>query len=218
MDLGANGGINPATGAAWQLGDQYRFAFVGSANRQAQDTDIAVYNSWAQGLADASALGIGTDQGVTWNVIGSTSTVNARDNTSTNPNVNGTGETIYLLDGGTVVAINYAQLWDGTIDNAIAIDENGNAKSPSWAFTGTYIDGTNSGMGATRNPLGVNEVSQAGSTLDQWIWRVNTSASYTNSLPMYAMSDPLTIVPEPSTALLAGLGLAGLVLRRRRGK
>ena len=92
LDLSANGGINPATGAPWATGDTYRFAFITSASTTAESSDITTYNTWVQGLADASSLNIGTAQGVTWNVIGSTDTVDARDNTSTNPEEDGTGE------------------------------------------------------------------------------------------------------------------------------
>jgi len=205
-------GINPTTSSAWQVGDTYRFVFVGSVDRDAQSTDISVYNTWAQDLANASSLNIGASQGVTWNIIGSTSSVDARDNTSTNT---GTGESIFLINGSTAIATNYADLWDGAISNAINLDENGDSKSPNWAFTGTGRDGTSAiNEGQNRGPLGAEAVGQSGSELDEWIWRTNTSESPTNSLPMLAMSDTLTVVPEASSALLIGLG--GLVLLRRR--
>jgi hypothetical protein len=209
-------GINPTTSSAWQVGDTYRFVFVGSVDRDAQSTDISVYNTWAQDLANASSLNIGASQGVTWNIIGSTSSVDARDNTSTNT---GTGESIFLINGSTAIATNYADLWDGAISNAINLDENGDSKSPNWAFTGTGRDGTSAiNEGQARGPLGADvgngEVSQAGSVLSAWIWRTNTSEDPTGSLPMLAMSDTLTVVPEASSALLIGLG--GLVLLRRR--
>ena len=87
---GALSGNNPATGAPWAVGDQYRLAFFTSATTTAESADIATYNAWVQGLANAStAYDIGADDGVTWKVIGSTSEVDARDNTSTNPTVEG---------------------------------------------------------------------------------------------------------------------------------
>ena len=64
-------GINPATGVAWANGDIYRLAFFTSASTDALSADIATYNAWVQGLADAStAYDIGADDGVTWKVIG----------------------------------------------------------------------------------------------------------------------------------------------------
>ncbi|PXA03381.1 hypothetical protein DDZ13_11840 [Coraliomargarita sinensis] len=212
-------GINPATEEAWQVGDTYRFVFVGSEDRTAESTDITVYNDWAQGLADASALNIGSAQGVTWNIIGSTSSVDARDNTSTNPNTDGTGESIFLVDGSTLIASNYADLWDGAIDNALNLDENGNSKSPNFALTGTYIDGTTVADHGNRGSLGGDDsgvgVGQNGSELNEWIWRVNTSATADTARQMFAMSDTLTVVPEASSALfLAVVGLT-MLLRRR---
>jgi len=40
LNLAANGGINPATGAAWAAGDTYRFAFTSSGVTTATSTDI----------------------------------------------------------------------------------------------------------------------------------------------------------------------------------
>ena len=130
-------GINPATGAPWAAGDQYRFAFITSAKRTAEETDIEAYNAWVQDLANAStAYDIGADDGVTWKVIGSTADVvvnevvvtegvDARDNTSTNPEEDGTGHPIFLLDGSTLIADDYADLWDREIHHIIDLNEKG---------------------------------------------------------------------------------------------
>ena len=64
-------------------GDQYRLAFVTSTTRDANSTDIADYNAFvtgvATGVAELNALG------TSWTAIVSTSSINARDNTSTVP-------------------------------------------------------------------------------------------------------------------------------------
>jgi len=210
-------GTNPNTGLEWAIGDNYRFAFVGSVDRDAQSTVIADYNTWAQDLANASSLNIGGGQGVTWNIIGSTSSVDARDNTSTNPNADGTGESIFLLDGLTSIATDYADLWDGAISNALNLDENGNSKDPKFGFTGTFTDGTRVSDHNNRGSLGSDDgkgVSQSGSKVSEWIYRAQTSAGADTALPMYSMSETLTVVPETSSALL--IGFAGLALLRRR--
>ena len=196
---GTLSGNNPATGAPWAVGDQYRFAFHTSAKTTAESADIATYNAWVQGLADAStAYDIGADDGVTWKVIGSTSEVDARDNTSTNPTVDGSGHAIFLLDGSTVVANDYADLWDGEIQNIINITEQG-TEWAYWPFTGTYTDGTAApGHAASFSTLGGGGQIHQGnaSVTTEWVWRTWTGDPPDTLLPMYALSDPLVIVGE----------------------
>jgi hypothetical protein len=82
LDLDANGGINPTTGVAWQVGDTYRLAFVTEGTTLATSTDIATYNAFVQNAADNSST-FGNLGSVTWKAIGSTATVNAMANTAT---------------------------------------------------------------------------------------------------------------------------------------
>ena len=208
-------GTNPATGVEWAAGDPYRLAFITSTNPGATLTTIAEYNALVQGLADAAGIG-GT---VTWNVIGSTDLVDARDNTSTNPTVDGVGVPILLVDYTTVVANDNADLWDHSVQHIINQDENGATKS-HWPFTGTYWDGTNATGKAGTNPnagaLGTSfpETTQGngGSTTD-WVWRQSTNDPSATALPLYAMSE---VIPEPATMSLLALGGLGALVRRRR--
>ena len=194
---GTLAGNNPATGVPWANGDTYRFVFITSTMQGAESSDITTYNALVQGLADAAGLG-----GATWNVIGSTATVDARDNTSTNPTVE-TGHAIFLLDGSTVVANDYADLWDGEIQHIINLTEQG-VEFAHWPFTGTYTDGTNatgkpdSGGGA----LGASDqvVQGNGSVTTDWIWRMWTADPPATLLPLYALSDPLVVLAEPGQA------------------
>ena len=215
-------GTNPATGAPWADGDTYRLAFITSTMQGATLTEIADYNALVQGLADAAGLG-----DATWKVIGSTSEVDARDNTSTNPNADGVGSPILLVDGITVVANNNADLWDHSIQHIIDQTETGATKA-HWPFTGSYWDGTVSTGKPNTNggPLGsTGEVTQGnGSSTTDWVWRQFTSDPVATELPLYALSDPLTVggvIPEPATiTLLATFGLLlGLMgIRRRRDR
>ena len=194
-------GDNPATGEPWRPGDQYRFVFHTSATRTADSNDIEVYNAWVQSLADASTVyNIGADDGVTWKAIGSTDEVDARDNTSTNPEVDGVGCAIYLLDGSTLVASNNEDLWDGEIDHIINLTEIG-TEWAHWPFTGTYKDGTKApGHGGSFSALGGGGQIHQGcaSVADQWVWRVWTGDPPETELPMYALSEPLTIQGDPN--------------------
>ncbi|MCF7954382.1 MAG: hypothetical protein K9M75_01135 [Phycisphaerae bacterium] len=206
LDVTANGGINPATGQAWQVGDTYRLIFVTSSGTQATSTDIATYNAFVQGLADAAGLG-----DASWNVVGSTAAVDARDNTLTNPELDGTGEAVFRMDGATVIANNYADLWDGVdpIDGgdgykySVMYDENGDVSrlGDGRLFTGTNADGTVSTPG---QPLGgssaVPSKAQSGSAWKPAAyafatshWMLVFSDLITSTRPVYGMSEPLTV-------------------------
>ncbi len=221
LDLDANGGNNPATGEPWAAGDQYRFAFLSSTGTQSTSNDINTYNAFLQGLADASSLDL---SGATWKVLGSTDAVDARDNTETNPGEDGTGVAIFLLDGSTIVANNNGDLWDGNIDNPLNLFEDGVTSGQGDVLTGTNTNGTKRSrhLGGSDLPDYKVTIGRAHVANGQWMVVYNTSP--TNSRPIYGLSDPLTVtaggaaVPEPSTFVLAALGLLGLAWygRRRR--
>ena len=115
-------------------GAQYRLAFVTSTSRDATSTNIADYNAFVTGVANSvvqlSALG------TTWTAIASTSSVDARTNTSTDPTPAGpTGVPIFLLND-TSLAANYDDLWDGSIVVSLAVDESGSGVGGVNVWTG----------------------------------------------------------------------------------
>ena len=78
-----------------QPGDMYHLVFVTEGTRDATSTDIADYNAFVQ--AEAERPGAITENfGIEWFAIGSTATVDARDNAVVEAPV-------YLLDGLTEV-------------------------------------------------------------------------------------------------------------------
>ena len=199
---GTLAGNNPATGVPWANGDTYRFAFITSATSTTESTDISTYNAFVQGLADATtAYNIGVDEGVTWKVIGSTAEVDAIDNTSTTWTDESPGSPIFLLDGSTLIASDYKDLWDGEIQHIINITEEG-VEFSHWPFTGTNLDGTaaSSEFGSFGSPVNGSVTQGNGGSTTEWIWRTWTGKPTTDELYMYALSDPLVILAEPGQA------------------
>jgi hypothetical protein len=149
---------------------------------------MATYDSFVQGAADAAGLG------GTWKAIGSTIGVNSR----TRLGMDGAGVGVLRLDS-VIVANDYNDFWNGNLDNAIGIDENGAAR------TGDVWGGclTSGAPEATRHLGSVIIDSKGGfrahhgratGTGGDWIrvYHKLTSAS----LPFYGMSDVLTVMEE----------------------
>jgi len=198
----APAGLNP--------GDKYHLVFVTSTTRDATSTDIADYNAFVQSAADAA--GIGNTVGVTWSAIGSTETVAARDNA-----VVGATTPVYLLNGTTKVADNFADMWDGNIDAIINLTEIYTTLGSVLVFTGSAEDGTIPDWGEEWLGDTVNNSAVVGNTnLSTSGWIDNNSSSPSALRPFYALSQELTVVPEPSAAFFGGLGMLLMLLRRRR--
>lgn len=156
---------HPNTGIPWKLGDTYRVMFVTSELKDALSPNIENYNNFVSQLAASSAIPLIKD--ASWKALGSTSNINARDNTKTNPQINGKGCLIVLSDGSTILAQNNQDLWDSNLLNPINKDENGNslpANANMNVFTGSSKDGTKSPFGQV---LGNNTLSEPGHTFIQ---------------------------------------------------
>jgi hypothetical protein len=202
-------------------GTQYRLIFVTSGARDARSSNIADYNSFVQAEANLSPELVALN--TTWTAIGSTLTVDARDNTATNPNT-AVGVAFYNLHG-LKIANNNADLWDGLLLTSITWDQFDvfhDTASPVW--TGTHHTGI-----ASANPLGGSvqfPFAQFGLPSFVGAGWVNGGSSHINDgvsdlASMYAVSGVLTAgastaaVPEPGACLMYGLGAFVLLLSRR---
>jgi hypothetical protein len=194
------------------VGDKYRLAFVTSTTRDAISADIADYNAFVSAVAatvpELAALG------TTWTAIGSTSLVDARDNTATNPTA-AAGVPIYRLDD-TRVADDNADLWDGTLAAPISLGENGLPPLQPRAWTGS----TKFGIKHVAFYLGATpDVFFGLSSNSFFVWMEFGVGPPDSTFTVYAMSDELTVVPEPGTMSLGWIGataVVGWLLHRRR--
>ncbi len=197
-------GINP--------GDTYQLAFVTSTTRSGSSSNIADYNTHVQNAANAAGIGIGSTffgSDVTWKAIASTTAIDARDNALV------VGE-VYNL-AGTKVADTFADFWDGTHDTRIDFDENVQrllGRKDVW--TGTQPDGT--GFRELGNASAFVGAGLADQLDRRWVQNINLNVVANPALPLYALSEPLTVptaVPVPSSLLLFGSGLAAFVCWRK---
>lgn len=189
-------------------GDQYRLAFVTAGTRTPSSSNIADYDAFVQAEANTEAA----LSSISWQVIGSTATVDADVHTGTDA-ANFPGLPIFLLNDIKLVD-NYLDLWDGSVDVAFGIDQHGNARATSSVWTGTTSAGNTCsspvcGLGDPQPGSGWNFVTSAG-------WILSNIQSPGFLLPMYAISEVLTVpVPEASPMALLTLGFAALLLARR---
>ena len=133
---------------------------------------------------------------------------------------------VYMTNG-IIIANDFDDIWDGTIANNLLIDESGNAintaggsGSGRLTWTGDASNYNSAGVIGT-SPLGNGGNSaQTGDPITaSWhSYGGHVARSPDTSLRVYALSEVITVaaIPEPSTAVLATLGLIGICLRRRK--
>jgi hypothetical protein len=212
--------VSLATPAGLAPGAQFRFLFLTSGTQAATSTDIADYNTFVNSQASGA-----TYEGsvVSWQAVGSTATVNARDN------VGGFGGNVpvyltngTLLAGDLTTSTSNKGLWSGTLFATPTIGIDGNGVTTNFAFTGSNKDGT----GLTDRQLGASFVRYGDPTYNigtfGWYFSVN---GMPNSFAehFYGVSSELTVpnaVPEidPSgmgSVLALVTGALALIERRR---
>jgi hypothetical protein len=201
----------------------YRLVFATSSHPMADSsrtmTDFNADVTTAAGLiTELAALG------ATWTCIGSTPTVDARDNSGTNPN-DETGIPIYTTSGLRIADDN-ADLWDGSIQNPIMLDDGtsggnltgGQRSYSDYTWTGSNTNGTgaSSGDGRQLSTDGNLRVSRGGRIDSGWISGVSINSADTRGARLYGISDVLggttpAADPEITSITVAG-GIATIIM------
>lgn len=194
-------------------GDQYRLVFVTEGTFKHWGASNEDYNKFVTTEAHRAGSLV-ADLPVEWKAIASTKLVDARDNTGTNPTLSELNDVpVYLVDAKTRVADNYADLWDGSLDAPLNTDQFG-GRADTKVVTGTREDGTawpQFHLGRFYYGGWVEGVS----TWTNRLWVSSNTTVTWGPEHFYAMSDVLTVVPEPASATLVGLAIALGLWRRR---
>ncbi len=196
------------------VGTQYRLAFVTNDARTVASHIGYDQNVTNQFIADqASQNSILRDLNTEWFAIASIVT-NSNPVTYTSISVldvsmtRGTGVPIYRLDG-VKVADNYIDLWDGTLDASISINQFGAQK-----YTNVFTNFSEFGLhGGSNELITTGDSSQANSRWASFIAGLGNA-----TLPFYGISGTITAVPEPSSFVIFTIAAAGMLLIRTRYK
>ena len=170
-------------------GSKYQIIFATSLETAGGSSSISGYNTLA---ADSAALDSMLPGGVTWSAVASTLTVAASANAPSASNI-----PIYNTHGTEVSAGN---LYSGSLLAPVSFDENGGPPPISLIWTGATAAG-----GISANPLGSTTPEFGESTLSTSGWITGFSQGQT-PWPIYALSSPITVVPEPGTLALLAFG------------
>lgn len=215
------------TPAGLAPGTHFRYIYLTSGTTLATSTAIADYNSFVQAQASGATYAGAT---VNWKAVGSTATVDARDN------VGGFGTTVpvYLVTGTRVfndMTSNGGGLWGAATTNLpvpvdIAIDGS-TITGGVFAWSGSHSDGLKYGGLELGNAGNVRfGFANNGSLGQSWIDGFNAPGAL-SAHRMYAVSEELVVpaaTPVPTLSqwamILLGLILAGgaaVLINQRRG-
>lgn len=194
-------------------GTQYRIAFVTTsgyasynATTPSQTRSVAYWDGIVNAEADLSSEP--TVQAATFHLVGSlydgVSSINA-------PTVSGTAaaDSIPIYNTrGELIAVGSNAFWSADHTAAMNGDRDGGT------LTGNAWAGWIPTLPTFRpfGSAGQTFYTNVGATTT---WSNGNVLGSTNFLRVFALSEPITAVPEPSTALLGGVALLGLMRRRR---
>jgi hypothetical protein len=189
-------------------GSEYELVFATSGEVTGGSSNISAYNAFATSQAASLAALLPGD--VTWDAVVSTGTAAANEAVNNAPS--SASIPIYNTLG---IEVSTGNLYSGTLLAPINYTQTGGTPPTTQIWTGS------STSGAALNPLvgpSDPEYGLYNSSGASWIASANNLPAGIG-WPIYALSSPITAVPEPGTMSLIAVALlcgAGVVLRRRR--
>jgi hypothetical protein len=174
-------------------GSQYEIIFATSDQIAATSGSISTYNSLA--TSDAAPLNALLPGGVTWHAVASTLS------TAASANAPSSNIPVYNTHGIEVSG----NLYSGSVLAPVSYDENGNAPPIDLIWTGATSTG-----GISVNPMGSADAEFGNSDQSGSGWITGSTGTPSGvPWPIYALSSPITVVPEPGTISLLAVALAG---------
>ena len=199
-----------------EAGDQYRLLIVTSQTRDAFSSDIHDYNEFVQSVADASPV-VGS-WNLTWSAVVSTADTHAFENTGADPTAqdpipNTDKVPVHRVDGELIYS-DYQHMWNYLNDIALVLpnlNELGDQMDVEvWAGhgdAGEVFD--NFTLGAQFPYVGFSGIGNTPLSIS-----ISREGQELRSL--FAISEVITVVPEPRTISLLLLSFFwALVLRGR---
>lgn len=192
-------------------GSQYQLVFFTTNYFSATSSDIDDYNAF---VTSEAALNPALPQGVTWRAIGSTATVQAHVNAPAQA-----GIPIYNTHGQVVVSDAQDLYANVSLTNPINYDQFGTFSTFRYIFTGSTPLGERFDPYYLGSPDGSSIIGYNSNTNFQWIDSNGAITQTYGFASLYALSDPITVpVPEPSSAVIFGAAILGLLGWRCRRK
>lgn len=186
---------DPLIPAGLEVGESFHLAFVTDSTGEAKSADIGFYNDFVQSDANSSTI-LGVSK-LSWKAIGSTLSVDARDNAIVGGGPGTDNSPVYRLDH-VQLANGYDSLWDGDLAATLSTNQNGQVPNgTSWVFTGSQVTGgvtAAAPLGESPSDTGLGYFDQNGAN-----WIDGHSVGADNVLRFYALSEQLFI--ESSTVV-----------------
>ena len=213
--------LSPVTAKAdlWDVpvapGETFRWVFVTSEFTDALSSDIGDYNDFVNDLVAIPAtpitgvLGKDSIDDIVWKAIASTPTRDAFDN------IGGESTASIFTPDSIIVAYGTSDLFSQSHENPMTTTELGTTIS-SDVWTGSTLLGTSKGLMALGGTgwaggTGTNWLLLGGAWID-WVHPTQLDVQ----LPLYAISEELTVVPVPSALILGATGLLSSTLGLKR--